>query len=161
MSGSVGIYYSLDEDEKVEYEDKELSKICFEKKGGSWFSESSVDTILGKVFLTSKRLLILQFMAFSKDDMKIDKSGLSIAGTWYEIPLGWIKTVGSSKHGLLKAAFGEENQKGALVQIESPLERTVKTIFGTKRVKDNYSVNLFLSNSNAFDMRLQTILSKR
>jgi hypothetical protein len=160
MSTNVGIFNTLNENERVEYEEIQLSKVCFEKKESSWFLDSKSDTILGKIYLTSERLLVLQFMAFSQDDMKVDKAGLTIAGTWFEIPLSWIKSVGSSKKGLLKA-FSDESQSGVLIHIESPLEREVKGFFGTKRVKDNYSVNLFLSNSNVFDMKLQTILSKR
>ena len=97
MEKIVGIYQQLDHDEILEVDNPTVSFVHFEK--GSVFK--SDDTCLGKIYLTSKKILILKLIVLKAKNMTIksEEQVGSFMGQWFEIPLEYVTNVSTPKQG--------------------------------------------------------------
>jgi hypothetical protein len=163
MENVVGIFQNLEENEKVVESYQETAEIIFGKGTGN--EKESV--VQGRLFITNQRILILKFVSYGEEKSSFDFSEM---GTWYDVPLAWVKQIGHStqtKKSWFDDGSKSGDKKGLTLTIESPLERTViekSGLFGTKskevKVKDTYSIQIILSNVSALEMKIQGILAR-
>jgi hypothetical protein len=163
MENVVGIYQVLEENEKLIESYQETAGITFGKGSG----KDKETRVQGRLFFTSQRILILKFVSFGEEKSSYDFSEM---GTWYDVPLAWVKQIGhdsQSKKSWYDDGTKSGDKKGLTLTIESPFERTViekSGFFGSKtnevKVKDTYTIQIVLSNVSALEMKLQGILAK-
>ncbi len=160
-TNKIGIFTDLREGEFLEIENPTVSIINFEK--GTFFK--SYDTCIGKLYLTNQRLLILKLIVMEAKNMKIESAEQfgSVLGQWFDVSLQYITNVSSPKQGLFRKLFKNligERKEGLQIQYLSPLETEKKGLFGSKKVRENFTMVFSIDNVDLWNMKIQTAVAQ-
>jgi len=153
----IGIFADLKEGETLEIENPTVSIINFEK--GSFLKK--YDTCIGKVYLTSERIMLLKLIVLEAKNMKIESAEQfgSTLGQWFDVPLKYVTKVSTPKQGFFRKLFKNligEKKEGLQLEYTSPMEIEKKGLFGTKKIRETFTMVFTIDNKDLWNMKVQT-----